>query len=56
MGPAPGETQGNFLLDNQDIGDIIGEVSRRFGPLHSGKVAAEGLVRCQGFVAKWYIN
>jgi len=56
LGPAPGYPKGNFLLDNQDIGDIISEVSKRFAPLHGGKVAAEGIVKCQGFYAKWYVN
>jgi hypothetical protein len=46
----------SFSMDNQDIVDIFDEVTKRFAPLHGGKVAAEGLIRCQGFEATWYIN
>jgi hypothetical protein len=57
MGRAPGQPQDyQFLMDNQDIVDILDEVSNRFAPLHSGRVAAEGIVRCDGFEATWYVD
>jgi hypothetical protein len=43
-------------MDNQDIVDILDEVSKRFAPLHGGRVAAEGGIRCQGFEAVWYVT
>lgn len=57
MGRAPGQPLDyEFSMDNQDIVDIFDEVTKRFAPLHGGKVAAEGLVKCQGFEATWYVN
>lgn len=57
MGRAPGQPMDyDFLMDNQDIVDILDEVSKRFAPLHGGKVAAEGVVRCQGYEGRWYVN
>ncbi|CAO2653101.1 Nn.00g025120.m01.CDS01 [Neocucurbitaria sp. VM-36] len=57
MGRAPGQpTDYQFSMDNQDIADILDEVSKRFAPLHGGRVAAEGLVRCDGFEATWYVD
>jgi hypothetical protein len=57
IGRAPGQpTNYEFSMDNQDIVDILDEVSKRFAPLHGGKVAAEGIVRCQGYEATWYVS
>jgi hypothetical protein len=57
MGRAPGQPLDySFSMDNQDIVDIFDEVTKRFAPLHRGKVAAEGLIRCQGFEGMWYIS
>jgi hypothetical protein len=57
MGRAPGQPLNySFSMDNQDIVDIFDEVTQRFAPLHGGKVAAEGLIKCQGFEGTWYIN
>lgn len=56
MGRAPGQPLDyEFLMHNQDIVDILDEVSKRFAPLHSGRVAAEGLIRCDGWEATWYV-
>jgi hypothetical protein len=46
----------SFLVDNQDIADIIDEVVGRFSGLHGGKVAVEGKVRCDGYGAMWYMG
>ncbi|EDU39641.1 Hce2 domain containing protein [Pyrenophora tritici-repentis] len=46
----------SFAMDNQDIADIIDEVVKRFAPLHGGRVAAEGTVRCDGHEAKWWVS
>ncbi|KAL6709335.1 hypothetical protein ACN47E_001742 [Coniothyrium glycines] len=55
MGRAPGAPRNyQFYMDNQDIADIIDEAVKRFG--EGGKVAAEGLVRCDGLEATWYIS
>lgn len=43
-------------MDNQDIVDILDEVNKRFGSKHAGRVSARGTVKCQGHVAKWYID
>ncbi|OAL53067.1 hypothetical protein IQ07DRAFT_641480 [Pyrenochaeta sp. DS3sAY3a] len=57
MGRAPGQPKDyNFDMHNQDIVDILDEVSKRFAPLHGGRVAAEGTVRCDGFVGTWYVE
>ncbi|KAF2740071.1 hypothetical protein EJ04DRAFT_482754 [Polyplosphaeria fusca] len=50
MGRGPGEAKDySFFMDNQDIIDILDEVNqRRYGPLHGGKVAAQGTVTCDG--------
>ncbi|KAH7382305.1 hypothetical protein BKA66DRAFT_464208 [Pyrenochaeta sp. MPI-SDFR-AT-0127] len=57
MGRAPGQPLDyDFLVDNQDIVDILDEVSKRFAPLHGGRVAAEGLIRCDGWEATWYVD
>lgn len=57
IGRAPGQPKDyGFAMNNQDIADIVDEVVKRFAPLHGGKVSAEGTVRCQGFVATWYIT
>jgi hypothetical protein len=57
MGRAPGEPLDyEFSMDNQDIGDILDEVTKRFAPLHGGRVAAEGLVTCDGFNATFYVD
>jgi hypothetical protein len=57
MGRAPGEPKDyQFYLDNQDIVDILDEVSKRFAPLHSGHVAAEGIITCQGYNATWTVD
>lgn len=57
IGRAPGQPNDyNFYMHNQDIVDILDEVSKRFAPLHGGRVAAEGTVRCDGFVATWYVD
>ncbi|KAH9859755.1 hypothetical protein IAQ61_011536, partial [Plenodomus lingam] len=46
----------SFAMHNQDIGDIVDEVLTRFAPLHAGVVAAEGVVQCQGFKARWFVS
>jgi hypothetical protein len=46
----------SFFMTNQDIIDIIDEVSKRYGSLHGGKVAAQGTMVCQGHQAVWYVN
>ncbi|KAI0599491.1 hypothetical protein F4775DRAFT_591281 [Biscogniauxia sp. FL1348] len=47
----------SFSMANQDILDILDEVTRRFGGAHGGgAVAAEGTMECQGHVAKWYVD
>lgn len=46
----------SFFMDNQDIVDIHDEVIKKFGGLHSGRVAAEGTMVCQGHQATWTIN
>jgi hypothetical protein len=57
MGRAPGQPQDyEFSMNNQDIVDIYDEVIKRFAPLHGGRVAAEGIVRCGGFEATWYVD
>ncbi|KAH7392000.1 hypothetical protein DE146DRAFT_634189 [Phaeosphaeria sp. MPI-PUGE-AT-0046c] len=57
MGRAPGQPKDyRFDMDNQDIVDIVDEVSKRFAPLHGGRVAAEGTIRCQGFEATWAVE
>lgn len=57
MGRAPGQpTDYQFPMHNEDIVDIIDEAIRRFAPLHGGRVAAEGIVRCNGFEGTYYIN
>lgn len=57
MGRASGQPQDyRFDMHNQDIVDILDEVSQRFGPLHGGRVAAEGTIRCQGFEATWAVE
>jgi hypothetical protein len=57
MGRAPSQPQDyQFFMDNQDIVDILDEVSTRFAPLHSGRVAAEGLITCDGFNATWAVE
>jgi hypothetical protein len=43
-------------MDNQDIVDILDEVNRRFGSAHSGKVSAQGTMKCQGQLATWYVD
>ncbi|KAJ4346706.1 uncharacterized protein N0V89_010638 [Didymosphaeria variabile] len=45
-----------FFMDNQDIVDILDEVNRRFGGAHTGKVSAQGTMRCQGHPATWYVD
>ncbi|KAF1918947.1 hypothetical protein BDU57DRAFT_442581 [Ampelomyces quisqualis] len=57
MGRAPGEPKDyQFNMDNQDIVDILDEVSKRFAPLYSGRVAAEGIITCQGRNATWAVD
>lgn len=57
MGRAPSEPADyEFSMANQDIVDILDEVTKRFAPLHGGRVSAEGLVRCDGFEAMWYVD
>jgi hypothetical protein len=57
MGAIPNTShEFNFDMNNQDIVDIIDEAIKRFAPLHGGKVAAEGRVRCDGHEAMWYIS
>jgi hypothetical protein len=57
VGPAAGEPAVyRFDMHNQDIVDIMDEVNRRFGPLHSGRVAARGTMVCQGHTAQWYVD
>jgi hypothetical protein len=57
MGRAPGQPLNyTFDMHNQDLVDILDEVSKRFAPLHGGRVAAEGLVRCDGFEGAWRIE
>jgi hypothetical protein len=46
----------SFLVDNQDIADIIDEVVSKFAGLHEGRVAAQGRVNCDGFEAMWYVG
>lgn len=54
---SPNEAEGKqFFMDNQDIADIIDEVNKRFGPLHSGKVAATGTMVCDGYEAIWWVD
>ncbi|KAF2448407.1 hypothetical protein P171DRAFT_428490 [Karstenula rhodostoma CBS 690.94] len=45
-----------FYMDNQDIVDIVDEVNRRFGSKHSGRVSAQGTMKCQGRLATWYVD
>jgi hypothetical protein len=57
IGPAPGQPKDySFSMHNQDIVDVLDEVTRRFAPLHAGKVAAEGRIKCEGFEAVWYVT
>ncbi|KAF2824911.1 hypothetical protein CC86DRAFT_395301 [Ophiobolus disseminans] len=57
IGRAPGQPRDyGFSMHNQDIVDIIDEVNKRFAPLHGGRAAAEGIVRCEGFEATWYVT
>lgn len=57
MGAIPNTThEFSFFVDNQDIADIVDEVVKRFAPLHGGRVAAEGTVRCDGHEAKWWVS
>lgn len=57
MGRAPGQPLNyTFDMHNQDLVDILYEVSKRFAPLHGGKVAAEGLIKCDGFEGAWRID
>ena len=46
----------SFFMTNQDIIDILDDVSNMYGPLHAGKVAAQGTMECQGRKAVWYVN
>jgi hypothetical protein len=46
----------SFSMHNQDIIDVFDEVNKRFGVLHSGKVAAEGTMVCEGHQVIWYVN
>ncbi|KAF2727926.1 hypothetical protein EJ04DRAFT_593461 [Polyplosphaeria fusca] len=45
-----------FFMTNQDMANIIGEVEKRFGGLHNGKVAAQGTMECGGHKAVWYVD
>jgi hypothetical protein len=57
IGPAPGQPRDiSFSMHNQDIVDVLYEVSMRFAPLHGGRVAAEGRIKCEGFEAVWYVT
>ncbi|KAF1842870.1 uncharacterized protein K460DRAFT_387129 [Cucurbitaria berberidis CBS 394.84] len=57
IGRAPGQPLNyEFSMDNQDIADILDEVTKRFAPLHGGRVAAEGRVKCDGKEATWYVD
>ncbi|KAF2030664.1 hypothetical protein EK21DRAFT_111755 [Setomelanomma holmii] len=57
IGPAPGQPKDYyFSMHNQDIVDILDEVNKRFAPLHGGRVAAEGIVRCEGYNTTWWVT
>jgi hypothetical protein len=57
IGVAPGQPKAyQFSMSNQDIVNIYDEVVKRFAPLHGGRVAAEGIVKCEGFEATWYVD
>ncbi|KAI1263486.1 hypothetical protein F5Y18DRAFT_394576 [Xylariaceae sp. FL1019] len=55
----PGNSSFNnasFDMANQDILDLYDESINRFGPLHDGKISAEGTMMCQGVLARWFIK
>ncbi|KAH7116223.1 hypothetical protein B0J11DRAFT_539472 [Dendryphion nanum] len=57
VGRGAGEPRNYFFyMHNQDIVDVLDEVNQRFGPLHGGRVAAQGTMVCDGRQATWYIN
>ncbi|KAI1328707.1 hypothetical protein F5Y16DRAFT_398161 [Xylariaceae sp. FL0255] len=56
FGPAPGAScTKTFDMTNQDVLNILGGASDRFGDLHGGAFSAQGTATCQGVTTDWYI-
>ncbi|ORY09417.1 hypothetical protein BCR34DRAFT_370993 [Clohesyomyces aquaticus] len=53
----PGDTTSwTASMTNQDMVSILDEVSKRFGSLHGGRVAANGTMRCTGHTVQWFVD
>jgi putative sterol carrier protein len=57
LGRAPGEPADYTIqMRNEDIGRIIDGAVTRFAGMHGGRVKAEGVVKCGGREAMWYVG
>jgi hypothetical protein len=45
-----------FSMTNQDIADNFQGLIDRFGGLHGGNLAGEGVMECQGKPVRWFVN
>ncbi|KAF2116855.1 hypothetical protein BDV96DRAFT_572981 [Lophiotrema nucula] len=45
-----------FLMANQDIANILNDVTTRFAGLHGGRVSANGTMVCDGKMATWFVK